>query len=208
MRFPDLYIFGTSSECTTSTQTKRIVSCNHSSVIHLCISWCGLRTFQNTLYHEMHYKGDVLLCLWFKLPKTHGLILIRANFIIIEIRFLDLSNLIFAVMLIIIMTMKACCELYSKFIYECVHRSAVGGKGEHCQYSCFNHTISHRSGLGTPVASSSFLIRQSVSKLTTHIPCGKKGYRYANWELRSSIFVSEARYFHGILAVIKIPFQV
>jgi len=38
MRFPDLYIFGTSSECTTSVQTKRIVSCNHSSVIRLCIS--------------------------------------------------------------------------------------------------------------------------------------------------------------------------
>jgi hypothetical protein len=128
MRFPDLYIFGTSTECTTAIQTKRIVSCNHSSVIHLCISWCGLRTFQNTLYHEMHCKGEVSLCLWFKLPKTHGLILIRANFIIIEIRFLDLSNLIFAVMLIIV-TMKACCELYSKFIY--VFTEALSGGRAH-----------------------------------------------------------------------------
>ena len=76
--------------------------------------------------------------------------------------------------MLIIMTMKACCELYSKFIYECVHRSTVGGQSAGCQYSCFNHTISHRTRLGTRVASSSFLITQSVSKLTTHIPCGKK----------------------------------
>jgi hypothetical protein len=83
-------------------------------------------------------------------------------------------------MLIIIMTMKACCESYSKFIYECVHRSTTAEQSEYWRYSCFNHTISHRTGLGTRVASPSFLITQSVSKLTTHIPCGKKGYRYAN----------------------------
>ena len=50
----------------------------------------------------------------------------------------------------------------------------LGSRANTAQYSCFNHMISYRTWLGTRVASSSFLIKQSVSKLTTLIPCGKK----------------------------------